>query len=382
MDNLFLKIKEKLSEYPVNYNSSKAFDLLDATQFTNFLNRREPHHFVSARAIKGEWAHVYSRYIDSIVIEDCNVEELFEKLVVLYSHSHEEGYFISGHIKESPNNLITLNISGPKGDSSVCALVASNSFTVMVETYTWVTSLFKAFTSTDKYKFFVLLNGGEGYYFSQRSLPSVPLINSNYTDEVVKKVNFSIECLKADNPPGRVVIMEGAPGTGKTYAIRHIIKNICDNVKVIALPVSMVPELSGPSLLETLLHMSNSSEGKTKFCFIIEDSDAIINSSDSQNISQILNLGDGIIGESLDSRMILTTNLKKGHINKAITRPGRLASYIEFKDLSPEMASNCAANLGSKKVYTQPVPLAEVYREINEGELFKKTEEKNAGQYL
>lgn len=173
----------------------------------------------------------------------------------------------------------------------------------------------------------------------------MPLIESNYMPRVIEDYNFVIEDLNAVHPSGRIVIMEGEPGTGKTHLVRAMLLGVPDAMFVLVSP-ELVPQLAGPELLPLLLSNRRGTTGP--IVLILEDADKCLVSRDEKNINSIqslLNLGDGILGSMLDLRIIATTNAKKLEMEKAIMRPGRLSKALRVGALDKEVALNVLKNL-------------------------------------
>ena len=81
-------------------------------------------------------------------------------------------------------------------------------------------------------------------------------------------------------------------------------------------------------------------------------------------LSDLLNLADGIPGELLDIRIIATTNARRLDIDEAVLRPGRLARRVEFNLLGPGHAQRVYDRLTStngKLKFSGPATLADVY---------------------
>lgn len=82
---------------------------------------------------------------------------------------------------------------------------------------------------------------------------------------------------------------------------------------------------------------------------IIEDADTMLLPRETDNIAEVstlLNLTDGLIGQSLDIRVVLTTNAGVFKLDKALTRPGRLCRAIEFPLLDLNHARKIAKRIG------------------------------------
>lgn len=160
----------------------------------------------------------------------------------------------------------------------------------------------------------------------------IKLVDGNYTPEVMEDYRFSIKDLQSTAPSGRIIIMRGAPGTGKTHLIRAMLLEVPDAMFVLISP-EMVTNLAGPELLPLL--MSHRS-GTGPIILILEDADKCLVARDKDNMNSIqslLNLGDGILGSLLDLRIVATTNAHELHMEEAIMRPGRLSKMLEVGPL-------------------------------------------------
>lgn len=198
---------------------------------------------------------------------------------------------------------------------------------------------------------------------------SAKFVEENYDDRTQKAYRFVKEQLTSDNPLGRLVLLHGYPGTGKSYFIRSLICDLPDTNTVL-IPPSLLGSLSGPELIECITDLTIGPDDSTKRNLLIfEDSDSALvkrESSKSSNVglSDMLNMSDGLIGEMADLRMLCTTNTDKIDIDPAIIRPGRLCAKVEFKLLEPKQASQIYKRLtGEEKNYSKAVPLSDVYME-------------------
>jgi len=195
----------------------------------------------------------------------------------------------------------------------------------------------------------------------------IPIVRRNYSPEVMEGYDYVVKDLNSSTPSGRIVIMEGEPGTGKTHLVRAMLMDVPDAMFVLVSP-EMVTHLGGPELLPLLLSHRHNQTGP--IILILEDADKCLVTRQGDNINSIqslLNLGDGILGSLLDLRIVATTNAKKLEMEQAILRPGRLSRRLEvgsldlntargvFSALCPEAEIPSALN-SSKRV-----TLAEVY---------------------
>lgn len=212
---------------------------------------------------------------------------------------------------------------------------------------------------------------------------SVPLVRSNYSKKVLEDYDYIVNDLNSDSPSGRISILEGLPGTGKTHIVRALLGDIKNSLVVLVNP-DMVKELAGPNLLPLLLRQQSISN--KSITLILEDADKCLvarkDSNDTSIIQSLLNLSDGILGSLLDIRVVATTNAKTFTIDPAILRPGRLSKRIAVGSLTKKEAQNTFKNIlpsfkGSP--ITKASTLAEIYSLAREkGWLPKSKKEKSS----
>jgi ATP-dependent 26S proteasome regulatory subunit len=78
-------------------------------------------------------------------------------------------------------------------------------------------------------------------------------------------------------------------------------------------------------------------------------------------ISNLLNLGDGLLGDALRLKIICTFNCDLSRIDEAILRKGRLAYRYEFGPLNVEKANKLFSILGINAKTDVPLSLAEIF---------------------
>lgn len=162
------------------------------------------------------------------------------------------------------------------------------------------------------------------------------LQSTNYTKTVFEDFKYIVNQLNSPSPNGKIVIFDGVPGCGKTFALKGLIHEV-DSTFII-LPPSMLSSLDGPQLINVLVkHRQDYSDdtGKSEraIVLVLEDGDTCIAPRGIDNMSSIstlLNMSDGILGECLNLRIVATTNAKYEEIDTAILRPGRLLKRIEI----------------------------------------------------
>jgi hypothetical protein len=232
----------------------------------------------------------------------------------------------------------------------------------------------------------MLTTSSEGYDLTTLGRIDCSLVKENYSEDVISKYEHIIEEIGSPEPCGRFVLLTGESGTGKSYFIRGILSQA--KAWFVFVPSSMVGSLSGPEIASVLLNNSEEREG-LPIVLIIEDADTSLTSrgretSNVNQISSLLNLGDGLLGELADIRVIATTNVTIRSIDPAIIRPGRLCEKIEFNKLSKEQAAKVYKQLtGSEESnISKSMTLAEVYKMARKDGWKPQPKEEVGGNYL
>ena len=155
-------------------------------------------------------------------------------------------------------------------------------------------------------------------------------------------------------------LFHGHPGTGKSTYIKYLIHQL--KKEVIFISPKMAGQLDNLSMTSFLLENRNS-------VLVIEDAEELIASREevrNSNLSMLLNLTDGLLGESLGIQIIATFNTDVKNIDKALLRKGRLSVIYEFKPLALNRTNALLNKLGYSIEVTQPLSVADIFNfEIN-----------------
>lgn len=231
--------------------------------------------------------------------------------------------------------------------------------------------------------FHVLVKEQSGYTLATAGVAHAPLIRTNYTKGALDDLDHVISCMASDTPCGRLIILDGPPGTGKSFAVRAFANAV--EATFVVVTSSLVGEVSGPELLPVLLDRKRDGQ---PIILIMEDADSALvmrEKGSLQQLSELLNIGDGILGDLVDLRIVATTNSLREDLDPAVRRPGRLCAHVQMGELSPKHATQVYEGLVGETLFrgfTKPVTLAEVYRRARLDGWEPKARTPGPGQYL
>lgn len=209
-------------------------------------------------------------------------------------------------------------------------------------------------------------SGGPSFMEMPRKVES-PLEEGNYASDVLEGFRRIKADLDTPKPHGRIALFDGPPGTGKTHLLKSLLTECTETVFVLVSP-DLLLAMTGPSVLPALLDFSTNFVGSSKsITFLVEDADSCVAPRGADNmsvISGVLNLGDGILGQLLDIRLVMTTNAKHSEIDEAILRPGRLSARVNVDKLDADQCNqiyNRLTGTTGQNPFDKRATLAEVY---------------------
>lgn len=219
-------------------------------------------------------------------------------------------------------------------------------------------------------KVFAIANIDRELTITSLGLAGIPLERGNYGKKVNEDYDTIITDFNSNTPAGRMAILNGEPGTGKTYLVRAMLMDV-PNATFLLIPPTMIPELSGPNLISLLLENRHSFSANGPTILVLEDADYCLAPRKSDNmsaISSILNMGDGIFGSLFDIRILATTNAETQEIDPAILRAGRLSARVDVQKLTSDEATSVMKRLLPEKTVkvNKGMTIAEVYKMARE----------------
>lgn len=174
--------------------------------------------------------------------------------------------------------------------------------------------------------------------------------------------NKLTELLKSDSKG--LIIFHGQPGTGKTYYIRMLLKDLVKSKKnVLYVPSNFIDSFLDPSFITFLSDWILEQNNPT--ILLLEDAECLVESRDSGvrslGISNLLNITDGILNDILGTQIILTFNTNLDYIDSALLRPERLLARKEFTNLTKEEATRLIEHLKIEHSPSGDMSLADIY---------------------
>ncbi len=157
-----------------------------------------------------------------------------------------------------------------------------------------------------------------------------------------------IKDLTSNEPCGRLSIFSGEPGTGKTFLIKSLLSTDL-NVSFVIVKPDAIESISDPSCIPALIEHHSTYD--RPIIIVLEDADSCLSTRMGDNMSRLsamLNTSDGILGSTLDIRIIATTNAHKVDFDSAILRPGRLCTHISTGRLDEEQCDKILMRLTGK----------------------------------
>lgn len=206
----------------------------------------------------------------------------------------------------------------------------------------------------------------------------VPLERENYEPGVVEAFDHVVRDLVSPAPCGRLVLIDGPPGTGKSFVVRALLAERGTEATFVLVPPDLVGAMSGPELVPVLLEHRGDQDFTDAeedppgpIVLVLEDADECLAPRMADNIRSVASMlafGDGLLGSIMDVRLVATTNRARVELDEALLRPGRLCRRIPVGPLPPSRARAIFRKLlgndpgGSEAgAFERPMALAEVY---------------------
>lgn len=166
-----------------------------------------------------------------------------------------------------------------------------------------------------------------------------PIESFYYADGVLDNLERIL-----DEDKSGLIFLPGVAGSGKTTLIRGLTSRLPER-EFVFIPHGQLELMQNIGSVDQLIKVFRNK------VLILEDAEGLFQQRDGKNTSglssMLLNLSDGLLGEIVQCKLVVTQNTFE-NIDPAFLRKGRLLYKHEFKALPEEQAKKVAAHLGKE----------------------------------
>ena len=187
-------------------------------------------------------------------------------------------------------------------------------------------------------------------------------IAANYPPAVRRALGALVRARRPGH--GSVLLWHGAPGTGKTHALRALARawRPWCGLHYITDPEAF---LSGTDYVMRVATQEHGADEPAWRLLVLEDAGELMSASAradvGQGLSRILNLADGMLGQGQRCLLLVTTNEPVGRLHPALRRPGRCWAEVEFVPFTRREAAAWLRRRGATRRALGCATLAELY---------------------
>ena len=200
-------------------------------------------------------------------------------------------------------------------------------------------------TGSPKTKYLWVKSGSYGITTNELSFDKMDVeLDKNYNDDL--PYDRIKEILSSDK--SELILFDGKPGTGKTTLIKKLMEDI--DKKFLYVNTSYLLGTDPTKFVDFLLQRNEN-------IVVLEDCEKLLLEREQGNMFMevLLNLTDGILGDSVKPKFICSFNCSEKKLDKALLRRGRLSLKYTFNELSLEKTRKLIPEAD------KPLTLADIY---------------------
>ncbi|MCX5045488.1 DUF5925 domain-containing protein [Aldersonia sp. NBC_00410] len=219
------------------------------------------------------------------------------------------------------------------------------------------------------------------------SAPEWNDISRNYPPAVAA-VLAELVALERPSGRGKLMLWHGDPGTGKTTAIRSLMREWrpwCQT-HYIADPERLFADAGYLTEVVSYRHKDDWDPTTAPWRLVVaEDNDEFLRTSARNEtgapLGRLLNFSDGILGQGSNTLLLITTNERLDRLHPALIRPGRCLAQIEFTRFS---TAEARAWLPEGSAVPNSATLAELIERVGTNQRItnRTAPVENSGAYL
>lgn len=223
----------------------------------------------------------------------------------------------------------------------------ADDFCFLVRSLGGITTL-KYRPKTNSYRIHIRLNINPFHLSRKKDLwkPKTKYFPKRFITSIEYSREDECQCIKLADTDN-LYITDDFIVTHNSFFIRGLVTEA--EALYVYIPATLTASITGPDVLPVFLRAR---QRNLPIVLIMEDADATIATRQIDNVGQLsdlLNMSDGILGEMADIRILATTNQKKSDIDAATLRVGRINEHIGFSYLNDTHACEIFSRLTNIK---------------------------------
>ena len=197
------------------------------------------------------------------------------------------------------------------------------------------------------------------------------LLPTNYNERVVNEVQRLVKMLQNDVFLGKLVLVHGPVGTGKTFLVKSILRELRDRFDsyIILNPIAFFRNGGYYALVN-----NEDEENERRMLFIFEDCDKLFSSQvrdeHPDEFTALTNLTSGLVGSGRDDIFLFTFNREVDQIDPAYTRECRCLANLFVDHLDAPTLERFKKKYAMNRTMRLEAPcsLADVYAVLLESQ--------------